>query len=57
MYQYHRVDPPEGRYGVNIGKNVWHTIEALESSVIFECKEVPFVEHGKFTVKAVSQHS
>ena len=57
MYQYHRVDPPEGRYGVNIGKNVWHTIEALELSVIFECKEVPFVEHGKFTVKAVLQHS
>lgn len=30
----------EGRYGV------WHTIEALEpESVIFECKEGPFVEH------------
>lgn len=38
-------DPTEGRYGVNIGKNVWHTIEALESSVIFECKEGPFVPH------------
>lgn len=39
------LDPLEGRYGVNIGKNVWHTIEALESSVIFECKEGPFVPH------------
>ena len=39
------LDPSEGRYGVNIGKNVWHTIEALESSVIFECKEGPFVPH------------
>ncbi len=39
------LDPTEGRYGVNIGKNVWHTIEALESSVIFECKEGPFVPH------------
>ena len=39
------LDPQEGRYGVNIGKNVWHTIEALESSVIFECKEGPFVPH------------
>lgn len=28
----------EGRYGVNIPKGVWHTIEALEpDSVIFEC--------------------
>ena len=39
------LDPTEGRYGVNIGKNLWHTIEALESSVIFECKEGPFVPH------------
>lgn len=36
----------EGRYGVNIPKGAWHTIEALEpDSVIFECKEGPFVEH------------
>ena len=35
-----------GNYGVDIPKNVWHTIEALEpNSVIFECKEGPFVEH------------
>ncbi len=39
------LNPLEGRYGVNIGKNVWHTIEALESSVIFECKDGPFVPH------------
>ena len=38
----------EGRYGVNIPKGVWHTIEAMEpDSVIFECKEGPFVEHEK----------
>ena len=36
----------EGRYGVDIPKGVWHTIEAMETdSVIFECKEGPFVEH------------
>ena len=36
----------EGRYGVNIPKGVWHSLESLESgSVIFECKEGPFVEH------------
>ena len=38
----------DGRYGVNIPKGVWHTIEAMEpNSVIFECKEGPFVEHEK----------
>lgn len=36
----------EGKYGVNIPKGVWHTLEAIEpNSVIFECKEGPFVEH------------
>lgn len=39
------LDPLQGRYGVNIGKNVWYTREALESSVVFECKEGPFVPH------------
>ena len=38
--------PEEGKYGVNIPKGVWHTIEAIEpNSCIFECKEGPFVEH------------
>ena len=36
----------DGIYGVDIPKNVWHNIEALEfNSVIFECKEGPFVPH------------
>lgn len=35
-----------GNYGVDIPKNVWHKLESLEAgSVIFECKEGPFVEH------------
>ena len=35
-----------GNYGVDIPKNVWHMVEALElGSVIFECKEGPFVPH------------
>lgn len=35
-----------GNYGVDIPKNVWHMLESLESgSVIFECKEGPFVPH------------
>ena len=36
----------DGRYGVDIPKNVWHGVECLESgSVIFEVKEGPFVAH------------
>jgi cupin fold WbuC family metalloprotein len=36
----------DGIYGVDIPKNVWHNLEFLEpNSVIFECKEGPFVEH------------
>ena len=36
----------DGRYGVDIPKNVWHNLEAIEpNSVIFECKEGPFVPH------------
>ena len=36
----------DGIYGVDIPKNVWHRLEALEpNSVIFECKEGPFVSH------------
>ena len=38
--------PLEGRYGVDIPKGVWHTIEAIETNtVIFECKEGTFVPH------------
>lgn len=35
----------DGVYGVDIPKNVWHKLEAIESSVIFECKEGPYVPH------------
>lgn len=45
----------DGMYGVDIPMNVWHTLESLESgSVIFECKEGPFVPHeeeGVLTLK------
>ena len=40
--------PDEGKYGVNIPKNVWHNLECIEpDSVFFECKEGPFVPHEK----------
>lgn len=35
-----------GNYGVDIPKNVWHKLESMApNSVIFECKEGPFVPH------------
>jgi cupin fold WbuC family metalloprotein len=40
------LNPLESRYGANVEKNVWHTVEALApNSVIFECKEGPYVPH------------
>ncbi len=46
----------EGRYGVDIPKNTWHSLECLESgSVIFEVKEGPFVEHEAEGVMAKAE--
>ena len=42
------LSPADGKYGVDIDRNVWHGVECLESgSVIFEVKEGPFVPHDK----------
>ena len=35
----------DGLYGVNVPKNTWHTLQVEEPSVVFECKEGPFVPH------------
>ena len=45
LEDYVVLNEEDGQYGVNIPKNVWHTLEALESSMLFECKEGPFVPH------------
>ena len=51
------LNPSEGRYGVNVGKNVWHTVEALEpGSVIFECKEGPYVPHEEEGILAIDNY-
>ncbi|MDD4198177.1 MAG: WbuC family cupin fold metalloprotein [Paludibacter sp.] len=40
----HRLDPNEGKYGMHIPANSWHTIEVLEKgTVIFEVKEGPYL--------------
>lgn len=36
------LDPLIGNYGVQIPKGQWHTLEVLESSVIFEVKDGPY---------------
>ena len=45
LEDYVILNDEDGQYGVNIPKNVWHTLEALEPSMLFECKEGPFVPH------------
>ena len=38
----------EGRYGVQIPANTWHSLECLESeTIIFEVKEGPYIPHEK----------
>ena len=41
------IRPAEGVYGVQLPKNVWHTVECLEpDTCVFEVKEGPFVSHA-----------
>lgn len=35
----HLLCPAEGKYGMQIPARVWHTVEAIEPSVIFEAKD------------------
>ena len=40
------IRPVDGVYGVQLPKNIWHTIECLEpDTCVFEVKEGPFVSH------------
>ena len=34
-----RLNPAEARYGFQIPKGAWHTVEVIEPSVIFEAKD------------------
>lgn len=36
------LNPAETQYGCQIPKGVWHTIEVIEPSVIFEAKDGPY---------------
>lgn len=46
----------DGRYGVDIPKNTWHTIEVIDNAILFEVKEGPFIPHeqeGILNMKAI----
>lgn len=38
--------PVEGYYGCQVPKGVWHTVEVLERSVIYEAKDGKYGEDG-----------
>ena len=40
------LDPSIGNYGCVVPANVWHTIEVIEPSVIYEAKDGKFGEDG-----------
>lgn len=44
--------PAEGRYGCQVPKGVWHTVEVVEPSVIYEGKDGPYGGDGSETFEA-----
>ena len=38
-----RLCPAEGKYGCQVPKGAWHTVEVLEPSVIFEAKDGKYI--------------
>jgi cupin fold WbuC family metalloprotein len=38
--------PAEGKYGCQVPKGMWHTVEVIEPSVIFEAKDKAYGEDG-----------
>ena len=46
--------PDEGVYGCQVPKGVWHTVEVIEPSVIYEGKDGKYGEDGSETYSSVS---
>mgnify|MGYP004633876513 FL=1 len=44
--------PVEAKYGCQIPKGAWHTVEVIEPSVIFEAKDGAYGEDGSETARA-----
>lgn len=54
VLESHLQGKDEGKYGVNIPKNIWHSLECLESgSIFFEAKEGPYNPNNKDDVLEV----
>ena len=47
------LSPAEGRYGCQVPKGVWHTVEVIEPSVIYEAKDGKYGEDGSETYSKV----
>ena len=45
--------PAEGKYGCQVPKGVWHTVEVIEPSVIYEAKDGKYGEDGSETYSKV----
>lgn len=45
--------PEEGAYGCQVPQGVWHTVEVLEPSVIYEGKDKKYGEDGSETYPAM----
>lgn len=41
--------PAEGKYGCQVPKGVWHTVEVIEPSVIYEAKDGKYGDDGSET--------
>lgn len=51
------ISQEDGIYGVDIPKGTWHKLESLApATVIFECKEGPYVPHDLF-VRASTENT
>ena len=48
--RYH-LCPAEGKYGCQVPKGAWHTVEVIEPSVIYEAKDGKYGEDGSETYK------
>lgn len=41
-----RLSPEDGKYGVNIPKGQWHSLEVIKSAIMFEAKDGPYAPNG-----------
>ncbi len=45
------ICPAEGRFGCQVPKGVWHTVEVIEPSMIYEAKDGKYGEDGSEILK------